>query len=198
MSKGAESQEKILDAAFKLFVKQGYHGTSMRTIAREAGLAPASIYNHFESKEEIFTQVIMRHHPVHQILPILETAEGEDAEALIQDLTGRVYDFIRTRKELLHLFFIEIVEFEGRHLGRIFEIGGEPIFAFINKLQQSRADFRPISTGNLFLSIVGLVLSQWMMETGLLANLPLPETEDHFEAAVDIYLHGILAPQTEF
>lgn len=197
MSKGEESRDRILDAAFELFVQKGYHGSSMRTIAREAGLAAGSLYNHFESKEEIFKEVLLRDHLIHYVLPVLETAEGDDAEALIRNVSGRVYSVIRTQKDLLHLMFIEIVEFEGRHFGQIFELGGAPIFAFISKLQNSRSQFRPISTGNIFLSIVGLVLSQWLMETSFLSNTPLPETEDHFEAAVDIFLHGVLAKNPE-
>lgn len=197
MDKGLQTQESILQAAFKLFIAKGYHGTSMRDIARAAGLAPGSLYNHFEGKEAIFYQVLQQHHPIHQVLPILESAQGEDAEALIRNVANRVYDVIHSRKDLLNLLFIELVEFEGRHFGNIFNLGGSQVFGFINKMKQSRGDLRPISTGNIFLSIVGLVLSQWMMESAFLKTMPLPDTEDHFEAAVDIYLHGVLATKSE-
>ena len=159
MGKGEESRDKILEAAFQLFIRNGYHGSSMRAIAQAAGLAPGSIYNHFEGKEHIFSQVLLSHHPVHYVLPILEKSEGEDAEALIRNITGEVYDIIRQRNELLHLLFIEIVEFDGRHFNQVFELGGAPVLAFINKLQTSKPQLRPISTGNIFLGIVSLVLS---------------------------------------
>lgn len=197
MAKGEESRDKILEAAFQLFIRNGYHGSSMRAIAKAAGLAPGSIYNHFEGKEDIFSQVLLRHHPIHYVLPILEKSEGADAEALIRNVTGEVYSIIRQRNELLHLLFIEIVEFEGRHFSQIFELGGAPVLAFITKLQTSKSQLRPISTGNIFLGTVSLVLSQWLLETGFLSNTPLPGTENHFETAVDIFLHGILARPTE-
>jgi hypothetical protein len=40
-------------------------------------------------------------------------------------------------------------------------------------------------------------MSQWMLETVFLKNIDLPGTENHFEAALDIFLHGILATEAE-
>ena len=197
MSKGEVSQEKILEAAFGLYVAQGYHGTSMRQIAEQAGLAPASLYNHFPSKEEIFYQLVLQHHPFRKILPILESANGGDAEAMIRDVASRVYEVMRTRKELLHLLFIEMVEFDGSHLGEIFRMGSPRIFAFVGKLQEKQGSLRPVSSADILLSIMGLVMSQWMLETVFLKNIDLPGTENHFEAALDIFLHGILAAEAE-
>jgi AcrR family transcriptional regulator len=50
--------QSILDAGEFLFQRQGFHGTSMRQIARFAGITPAAIYNHFPSKEEIFVALL--------------------------------------------------------------------------------------------------------------------------------------------
>ena len=38
LSKGEASQQRIVEAAYALFLEQGYHGTSMRQIAERAGL----------------------------------------------------------------------------------------------------------------------------------------------------------------
>ena len=46
-TKGERTRTAIIDAAFDLFVRKGYHATSMRQIADEAGLAPGGLYNHF-------------------------------------------------------------------------------------------------------------------------------------------------------
>lgn len=48
----------ILAAAVTLFERVGFHGASVRDIAAEADVTPASIYYHFRSKQEIL-QVIM-------------------------------------------------------------------------------------------------------------------------------------------
>jgi len=48
---------KLLDAAAKFFSEHGFHGTSMRDIARVAGMLSGSIYYHFDSKEEMLLAV---------------------------------------------------------------------------------------------------------------------------------------------
>jgi AcrR family transcriptional regulator len=48
----------ILKAARKLFSVRGFDATSIDDIAASAGVAKGAVYHHFESKEEIFTQVL--------------------------------------------------------------------------------------------------------------------------------------------
>ena len=41
----------ILDAAEKLFLSQGFTGTSMDAVAKEAGVSKLTVYSHFSDKE---------------------------------------------------------------------------------------------------------------------------------------------------
>jgi AcrR family transcriptional regulator len=193
MKKGKISQDRIKEAAFKLFINQGYHGTSMRQIAEAANLTPASIYNHYQNKEQIFRQVLLAHHPYHQILPILESADGEDAESILRGVANRVYKVIRKQKGLLHIMFIELVEFEGKHFGEIFRSVSPRIFAFLGKLKSKKGQLRKIPETNIMLTMIGLVMSQWILEAMFLKSIRLPFSDKHFEHALDIYMHGILA-----
>lgn len=54
------SREVLVAAAVENFTALGYHGTSMRDIARTAGVTVASIYHHFASKQEILQEVMIR------------------------------------------------------------------------------------------------------------------------------------------
>jgi len=193
LKKGEISQDRIREAAFQLFINQGYHGTSMRQIAEAADLTPASIYNHYKSKEQIFRQVLLAHHPYHQILPILESAKGDDAETMLRDVANRVFKVIRKQKGLLHILFIELVEFEGKHFGEIFRSMSPRIFAFLGKLKSTKGQLRKIPETNILLTMIGLVMSQWILEAMFLKNIRLPFSEKHFQDALDIYMHGILA-----
>lgn len=50
--------DPVLGAATRLFVRQGYHATSMREVAAEAGLSVAGVYHHYPSKERILVALL--------------------------------------------------------------------------------------------------------------------------------------------
>lgn len=52
------TKQKILNAALDLFSTQGYEATSMLQIAESVGIKKASLYSHFESKQEILGLLI--------------------------------------------------------------------------------------------------------------------------------------------
>jgi AcrR family transcriptional regulator len=55
---GGNGSKVILAAAVDNFQARGYHGTSIRDIARDAGMTPASIYHHFPSKQHILQHIM--------------------------------------------------------------------------------------------------------------------------------------------
>jgi AcrR family transcriptional regulator len=48
----------ILSAAARLFATEGFHGTSMRDLARATGLQAGSLYSHFSGKDELLRRVV--------------------------------------------------------------------------------------------------------------------------------------------
>ncbi|MFB3844236.1 MAG: TetR/AcrR family transcriptional regulator [Candidatus Cloacimonadaceae bacterium] len=57
-------KRQIIDAADILFCRFGYAKTSLEDIAREAALGKGTIYYNFDSKEEIFFEVVKRHYQI--------------------------------------------------------------------------------------------------------------------------------------
>ena len=55
------TKDKILDAAEKLFAKEGFDATSLRTITTEAQVNLAAVNYHFKSKEALILEVFARH-----------------------------------------------------------------------------------------------------------------------------------------
>jgi AcrR family transcriptional regulator len=53
-------KDVILNAAVENFQRLGYHGTSVRDIARDADITVASIYHHFPSKQLILQDIMVR------------------------------------------------------------------------------------------------------------------------------------------
>ena len=58
--KDLEKRAKILQAATSIFLKMGYHATSMNQIALEAGVSKLTVYNHFQDKGNLFICAIER------------------------------------------------------------------------------------------------------------------------------------------
>jgi AcrR family transcriptional regulator len=61
---GMSRKNTIIESAMKLFAHKGYHGTSMQEIADNSGIAKASLYNHFKSKEDIAISIFKYHYEI--------------------------------------------------------------------------------------------------------------------------------------
>jgi len=53
-----QHRQEMLEAAERLFSQKGYHGTTMQEIADEAEFSVGALYNMFDSKDDLFTQLI--------------------------------------------------------------------------------------------------------------------------------------------
>jgi AcrR family transcriptional regulator len=58
MKRGEKTEKKIIQAALHLFVRKGYHGTSINEITDKVGLTKGALYSHFKSKGQLLLQII--------------------------------------------------------------------------------------------------------------------------------------------
>ena len=192
-TKGERTRAALLDASYKLFISQGYHGTSMRDIADAAGLALGGIYNHFATKEDIYVATLVAHHPFLKVLPALQAAQGDTVEALVCDAAARMRKRSRKRPEFLNLIFIEFVEFEGKHMPQLFQILFPQLMEFGRRLEQAEGSLRGLPPAVIVRAFIGLIFSYFMTEM-LFGNLLQPDQDQNaFDDFVEIYLHGVLA-----
>jgi AcrR family transcriptional regulator len=192
LSKGERTRQTIIEAAYELFLEQGYAATSMRQIAERTGLALGGIYNHFENKQAIFSELIIDRHPFHQVLPLLQAASGETVEEFVHNAARSMLDELGRRPDFIKLMFIELVEFEGRDFPEMFKVVFPQILLLIQRFQASEGKMRPIPPFILFRAFLGLFFSFYMTEF-LLAGTPAAVIQenalDHF---VEIFLHGVM------
>ena len=193
-SRGEQTRTAILQAAHDLFIKQGYHGTSMRQIAKEADIALGGLYNHFVSKEAVFEAVFLAFHPYHQVLPLIQAAQGENLEQFVKDALQRMALVVEGRPDFMNLMFIEMVEFKSLHaqqlFANIFPQGMQILQHFVKVYPK---EIRPIPSPMVVRTFLGLFFGYYLTETALAPGAPLDFQENAMQYFVDIYLHGILA-----
>ena len=56
--KSERTRQAVLDAAARLFARRGYAGTNLSDIAAEAGIKTGSLYYHFDSKDQLVSEVL--------------------------------------------------------------------------------------------------------------------------------------------
>lgn len=83
---------EILDAATKIFSEQGVDDARMDDVAAQAGLAKATVYVYFRSKDEIFEAVVKR-----ALTELMALTEERVSSA--KDFAGKLYAFIIVRLE---------------------------------------------------------------------------------------------------
>jgi len=191
--KGAISQEKIIAAAYPLFLKQGYHATTMRQVAEGAGLTMGGIYAHFANKEAIWIAVLMEKHPFHDILPAIQASQGKTAAELMRDAAHRMVESIGAKEEPLNLMFIEFVEFNGQHFQDLIPVLIPQFVLVGQRFNQMQGSLRSLPPLEIVRSFFGLFFSYFMTDLILGSQAKVlfdTHTLDHF---VDIYLYGILA-----
>jgi AcrR family transcriptional regulator len=187
------TRQIILETAFDLFLQQGYHGTSMRQLAAEAEITPATIYHHFEGKEEIFTALLTERLPHRALVQAIARAEGDSAEALVRDALRKMHLVMQERIDNFRLMFIEFLEFQGRHIGTISSEFLPGALDFIRRLQEANGHLRPFPPTLIVRALGGLFIS-YAITTAFLDQVPgFQEEPGDLEAMGEMLLHGLLA-----
>ena len=192
LTKGEHTRQEILNSAHQFFLKNGFHGTSMRQIAQGAGIAVGGIYNHFASKDEIFVAVLAARHPIYNILPALTTAEGQDIESFIRNAAYKMVEVVQGRTDFLNLMFIELVEFNAQHIPELFQSFFPQVLSFTQRFFEGRQELRPIPIPVLLRAYLGLFFSYVMTDILMRDLMPEEMEQNSLEYFVDIFLHGIL------
>lgn len=191
--KSAASRARIIQAAYDLFIEQGFTATSMRQIAARASLTLGGIYAQFANKEQIWSVVFFEHHPYRDILPLVEQAQGDTLEALLLDAARRLVASLGERADLLNLMFTEIVEFKGTNLPAISQEIVPRALHFMQRVYLlGGSRLRAIPPPVIARAYLGLFFSFYMTEKVIPSDFKFLFGSHTLEQFVDIFLHGIL------
>lgn len=109
--KGDQTRQRLLDAAERLIQKQGLAKVTTKFIAQEAGYSEATLYLHFERKEDLFLAVIQRHLPT--VVDVV-LVEQKSVVAHLEEISLTAMNFYRQAVPVMACFFAN-VELLVRH-----------------------------------------------------------------------------------
>ncbi|MCL9805887.1 TetR/AcrR family transcriptional regulator [Flavobacterium amniphilum] len=171
------TEEKIKEAARKVFTKKGYAATRTRDIAEEAGINLSLLNYYFRSKEKLFHQVIME--KVQQIFGVLFPILSNESLSLDEKIDLIVENYINLLIENPNLpifVFSELKNhpqlFEGKINANLVKDS-----SFIKQLRERRPDINP---AQFMVSIFGMTVFPFMAKP-ILSAVHMA-TEDDFEA----------------
>lgn len=194
--RGERTRQAILDAAYHLFISQGFHATSMRQIARDAGVALGGIYNHFSSKEEIFDHVLLDRHPYRQIFEVLETIPGDDLETFVHRAVETAMEVIGRRPDFIKLAFIELSEFQGKHAPHLYRVIFPHFQRFWSRFAGPGGGLRPgLPPQPVIFSFLGTIFAFYLTMSVSGEDGALPLDKNPSRHIIEILLHGILNPE---
>lgn len=99
----ARTREAIIAAAARRLAEHGYEATSLEAVAIEAGIARATVYYHFTSKESLYEAVLLAA-SANGVTRVEEAvaAGGSNREVLLRFLRGNIEETLDTASRYIH------------------------------------------------------------------------------------------------
>lgn len=134
-------RHELLKQGYKLFVEQGLKKTSLEELTQAAGIAKSSFYRFFESKEDLYLEMLAQERPASEarLLPLL-VIQGDPSEGIarfIRETLAYIEAVPLTRRLITHPEEIQSVmrRVKPEHLEAKFQYGILPLIQAVTGWQ---------------------------------------------------------------
>ncbi|HET9105246.1 MAG TPA: TetR/AcrR family transcriptional regulator [Solirubrobacteraceae bacterium] len=171
-----DKRRLILDAALRVFARQGFHTCRVSDIADEAHVAYGLVYHYFSSKEEILDTLFLDRWGVMLAAIADADASSQPPRDKLYAIASFIVDSYRHDPELMKVIIVEVTRaantFGRTHLAKIREAyaGIAAIVAAAQAAGVFRDDITPEFAAQAFYGSVEQVLTGWIFETGPVAD----------------------------
>ena len=192
-----DRRRQILDAAVRVFARQGFHACRVSDIADEAGVAYGLVYHYFRSKEEVLDTLFTERWDI--LLQVIRDVDADDgpARAKLRAIAAFIFDSYRHDPDLMKVIVVEVTRaantFGLTHAGRIreaYDLMGE-VVAKAQDAGTFRADVSPRFAALAFYGVVEQVLTGWIFDTGPVSDADIDAAKD---LVVETIVDGLAAP----
>jgi AcrR family transcriptional regulator len=102
-------ETQILNAAANLFAHKGFHRTTTKDIARASDVSEGTLYNYFESKNEILMAIMSKLSSARGQQNVRAISDDEDVRDVLHAILEDRQNFIRENRDMLKAVYSEIL-----------------------------------------------------------------------------------------
>ena len=173
-----DKRRLILDAAVRVFARQGFHTCRVADIADDAGVAYGLVYHYFSSKEEILDTLFLERWDV--MLDAIAQADATERapREKLHAIASFIVDSYRHDPELMKVIIVEVTRaantFGRTHLAKIREAYAQ-IAAIVARAQSDgvfRSEVTPEFAALAFYGSIEQVLTRWIFD-----RMPVSEAD---------------------
>jgi AcrR family transcriptional regulator len=145
------TREQLLSIAVEMFAEQGFAGTSLRSIAKRAGVSPALLIHHFDTKEALIKEAISK---------TLGSWVADEKAAMLDDESKQLQNWqaVMAKGATPLNFFRQVLLAGGDYAQRLFDAAVSETEVLLDQMQ-STGRLRELSdkqTTALIMTISGL------------------------------------------
>jgi AcrR family transcriptional regulator len=182
LAKGEDRRQRILAVALRLLMRNGGRGTTLGQIAQEAGVSPAGLLHHFESKEQLLNAVL-------DARDADDEANADRSGDILEELE-KVTERFRRAPGLIGMFTVLLTEnldpeapLHGRFLRR-YRAAVETVAEGIRRGQRAgryRADVDPVVKGTEIVAFLYGMETSWLLDP----SVPLTEVFREYTGSLE-------------
>jgi AcrR family transcriptional regulator len=187
---GPDKRRLILDAAVRVFARQGFHACRVSDIADEAGVAYGLVYHYFASKDEVLDTLFLERWDVMLALIREVDAEPLPVREKLEAIASFIIDSYRHDPDLMKVIIVEVTRaansFGDTHIGTIRE--AYELIGKIVKQAQDDGVFKPDIEARFaamaFYGVIEQLLTGWIFDL-------LPQGEAEFARAKRVVVETV-------
>jgi len=188
------SRDRILQAAQRLFARQGFDGTTTRDLAQAAGVAEGTLFRHFSNKKAILVEVATQGWVEILTDLLTELSEMGSYKAVAQVMQRRMWNF-QKNADLMRVCFMEAQfhpdlrdRVQSEVIGKMTDVA-EAFF----QTAMERGIYRPMNPRLVAQVFLGMfAISGFSHNTLMEPNASPQQMKEMAEGLAEIFLNGVL------
>jgi AcrR family transcriptional regulator len=193
----AQTRDRILQAARRLFASQGFDGTTTRELAEKAGVAEGTLFRHFSNKKAILVEVATEGWVEILTDLLTELSEMGSYKAVAQVMRRRMWD-MQKNADMMKVCFME-VQFHPDLRDRIqLEVVGKmtDVAEAFFQTAMDRGIYRQMDAKLVATVFLGMFAIAGFSHTTIMQPDASPtEMQQMAEGLADIFLNGVLVKE---